>query len=557
MSITKLKREKKRQLGQFLTPYTLAAEIVQSIPLSKEHKVLEPSMGDGSFIIPLIERFLPLYAGTPRSRLTQVLAKNIWGVELDTALYRKCLDTIKSRWGFLPSQHNLMQGDFFQHCIPGAKHTPLFDVVVGNPPFGGSFNPVLEDRLDVVYGMRDGEKIKKETYAFFIIKSTDLLKKDGLLVFICSDTFLTISTMRGLRAYLMNRGSIDITHLKNFSGETTHPMVILRYQHKQTPDTLVVDGQPLVHQYVQKTDNLSFGLRPEFEKYFTGSRMGDFFVATSGMTTGKNEYFVREIVGDRIREPYTFSFSHEPVRYREELAKARLGTLSARRVEELRQQETMGHTHRAVHVEKAHTSRWIQLPNAQYRYYNKAVNTIVYAPPRHAIFWKDGGDAVLTYKKNGNWYLRGVGGQRYFFREGITWQLIASRLHMRYLPPDYILDSGAPCAFPREHTHPDEMFFALGWALTEQCNKILKEVINHTKNIQGKDFERIPYPFWVSPLVKGEIIALVKHMVVSAQAGHEYTYASPELKTLESLFAFPDTRHTSFSFVLPREAALF
>ncbi len=40
-------------------------------------------MGDGSFIIPLIEQFLPLYHGTLRQRLDHVLTQNIYGVEID------------------------------------------------------------------------------------------------------------------------------------------------------------------------------------------------------------------------------------------------------------------------------------------------------------------------------------------------------------------------------------------------------------------------------------------------------------------------------------------
>ena len=166
MSVTKLQREKKRQLGQFLTPPSLAAEIVKTLPLTKESKILEPSMGDGSFIIPLIERFLPLHAGTTRSRLTVVLNNNIWGVELDSELHRRCLERIKARWGFLPTRHHLIQGDFFRHVVSGTKSAPCFDVVVGNPPFGGTFDPAIEDDLDAVYGTRDGAKIKKETYAF-------------------------------------------------------------------------------------------------------------------------------------------------------------------------------------------------------------------------------------------------------------------------------------------------------------------------------------------------------------------------------------------------------
>src|SRR3990167_3726743 len=98
MSVTKLQREKKRQMGQFLTPPELASRIVDEISFSQEDRVLEPSMGDGSFIIPLIERFLPFYQGSQSERLNRVLSENIWGVELDRQLYDSCLSKIEERW---------------------------------------------------------------------------------------------------------------------------------------------------------------------------------------------------------------------------------------------------------------------------------------------------------------------------------------------------------------------------------------------------------------------------------------------------------------------------
>jgi hypothetical protein len=43
--------------------------------------------------------------------------------------------------------------------------------------------------------------------------------------------------------------------------------------------------------------------------------------------------------------------------------------------------------------------------------------------------------------------------------------------------------------------------------------------VNHTRNIQGKDFERLPYPFWVSAQQKRTIVADVKRLVDAAAAG--------------------------------------
>lgn len=201
--------------------------------------------------------------------------------------------------------------------------------------------------------------------------------------------------------------------------------------------------------------------------------------------------------------------------------------------------ESSGDTRRNLRVvDLPNGPEEILLPHSDYRFYNKSQSGIVYQPPSHAIFWKDDGDAVLTFKKNGNWYLHGVGGRPFFGREGITWQLVSSRLNMRYLPSGFILDSGAPCAFLRDGVAEEELYFILAWTLTDLASAILKSVINHTRNIQSKDVERLPYPFWVTPKDKKKAIALMKSLVENAVAGKTYTRSSEDVKKLDGIFAW-------------------
>lgn len=138
MSQTKTLRPAKRQLGQFLTPAETAIHLVADLAFTRADKVLEPSFGDGSFVLPLIEKFLPLYDGTVCERLAQVLQRNLYGVEIDPALYAQCLAAIAHRWGTCPARHNLVCADFFQTDFPAS-----FDCILGNPPFGGTIAPEI------------------------------------------------------------------------------------------------------------------------------------------------------------------------------------------------------------------------------------------------------------------------------------------------------------------------------------------------------------------------------------------------------------------------------
>jgi hypothetical protein len=540
MSQTKTRREKKRQLGQFLTPPACASQLLRDFVFDRSDTVLEPCIGDGSFILPLIEKFLPLHDGPLRQRLDRILAENIYGVEIDRGLHARCLAQIEQRWGYCPAQHNLVRGDFFTHWFtldpPTGQVIRRFDYIIGNPPFGGTIDPSIQDQLDRQFGFRDGDKIKKETYAFFIVKCLDILKDAGQLRFICSDTFLTIPTMRGLRRLLMRQGTVDIATLRAFSDETNHAMVVLDFKRTGNASGVTIDGRPVAHSTIALTGNDSWRVTEELAPYFRGPTLGDYVVATSGMTTGKNELFLRPIVDGRVSEPFTFEFFDDPISVANELRRARLGLLSPQKLAQIALLERSGATRRNLQVVPRTAPQTITLPHPDYQPYNKALKAIVYARPTHMIYWRDEGDAVRTFKRNGNWYLHGVGGQRYFGREGLTWQLIAQRLNARYLPPGYVFDSGAPCAFLRPGLDPAELYFILGWALAPLCERLLKEVINHTKNIQSKDFERLPYPFWVSGERKQAIIAQIRQLVAAAMAGRVVARTDEDVVQIGGMF---------------------
>ena len=510
MAEVKTQRTKKKQLGQFMTPIDKCQSIVKRYTFTKSNKVLEPSFGCGNFIISIIDEFLDIYEGTVEEKLTKILNNNLYGVEYDSELYSECLENIKEKYGFLPETHNLVLSDYFLYnpVVDG------FDYIIGNPPFGGTIDPKYQDEMDKKYGIRNGHKIKKETYSFFMIKSIECLKPNGKLVFISSDTFLTIKTMTGLRLFLYEQGYNQIERLLNFSEETDYPMIVLTHHKSNHQNHILLDSVEIPYDNMILTSNFSWYIQQEYVKYFVGEKLQIYLIGTSGMTVGKNELFLRDIREDNtIVEEYDFTFFDDPITLEKEISKARNNKLSLGKIKEYQDLEKSGSTRRNISITKKETPSVITIPNSDYCYYNKATNETLYSKPNTVIFWKDDGDACITFKKNGNWYLHGVGGKPYFKREGLTWQLISSSIKARYLPSGYILDSGAPIAVLKEGVNKSELLFIIGWLLTSKCNEILKSVINHTKNIQSKDIERLPYPFWVNEENKQKAIQLVKESI--------------------------------------------
>jgi hypothetical protein len=521
----KRERSPRRQLGQVMTPPELAGRLVADLPLTAKSRILEPSFGNGAFLLPLIERMSEL-VGFERTMLERV-----WGVELDRALYTRALAAIESRWGPLPAGHHLRCGDYFRF-----RPADRFDLIAGNPPFGGTFDASIEDELDRRFGRHRGHKLKKETYSFFVAKAVDELAPGGRLRFICSDTFLTIKTMRGLRELLLDSGAVSVTDLPGSFEETSQPMVLLDLVGGAPAAHAAIRGAHVPRAWMERTPNLSWGLRPEHAAYFDGPALGDLLAATGGMTIGKNEWFVRPIAPDgTIEEPYEFEFFDRPITLEGELARARLRKLSPKLRARALERERRGETRRAVRAHSRASPARIELPHPDYRSYNKAQPARIYSEPTHVVYWRDDGDAVLTFKRDGPWYLHGVGGRPWFGREGITWQLVAPRINARYLPPGFILDSGAPCAFLREGVPRRELFIVLGWLQTSLATRLLKQVINHTRNIQGKDIERLPYPHWVSADRLDDAAVMVEHEVMRAR--NELPIAPELAERLDTIFA--------------------
>ena len=497
--------DKKQQLGQFMTPSIISSKIVD-IEFNKSDKILEPSFGDGSFIISLIEKFIPLYKGNINDKLDYILNYNIHGYEIDEFLYEDCLNRIVDRWEYIPPSHNLKCQDYLTSNI-----RTEYDYIIGNPPFGGTIDKFSND-LEFLFGRRGTHKIRKETYSYFIVKSIELLSEGGKLIFICSDTFKTIKTMSGLRRWILSMGSVKLNQIKDFSEETNYPMVIFEFELDNTIDHILSDDIKIQTSAIESTPNFSWSIDSDIALMFKGKTIGDYMVCSGGLTTGKNEYFVRDIIDNKIVEEYKFTYYDELISLQSELEKAKDNILSKKRISSIKNSELIGETRINVSIDKIEPSI-IQLPNDKYKYYNISTHDILWSNPTKAIYWDDDGEAVRTFKLNGNWYLHGFGGEKFFNKEGMTWQLIATRIKSRYLPCGYIIDNGSPVGVLRDNINPDELYFIIGWTLSSKCNDILKKVLNHTNNIQSKDIERLPYPDWISEENKKFIINFIKENI--------------------------------------------
>lgn len=163
-------------------------------PLHRQ-SILEPSFGEGDFLLPMVERLLESWrrSGGDVSAVVVELGGAIRGVELHRASFvsaregvirRLIREGISSDSACALADQWLVQGDFLLEA-----HSLLFDFVVGNPPYVRQEQipgPLLSEyrvRYSTMYDRAD-------IYVPFIERSLSLLKEGGVLGFICADRWM-------------------------------------------------------------------------------------------------------------------------------------------------------------------------------------------------------------------------------------------------------------------------------------------------------------------------------------------------------------------------------
>lgn len=184
-------------------------------------RLLEPSIGQGDFLLPAIDRLLSAWeAGSNYGDVT-VLQDAIRGVELhhNTFVHTKRLVIDRLRQRCIPADAAaqladawLIHGDFLLVDLPGQ-----FDVAIGNPPYVRQER--IPDALMAEYRARYCTIYDRaDLYVPFLERSLLLLTEGGQLGFICADRWMKNRYGGPLRALVAER-----FHLKTYVNMVDTP----------------------------------------------------------------------------------------------------------------------------------------------------------------------------------------------------------------------------------------------------------------------------------------------------------------------------------------------
>ena len=193
--------------GQYMTPKKIVEMILDEIDYTNENvlqkTIMEPSFGDGNFLIQIIERIVEqgkkLHLSS--NQLSTIIKQHVFGIEKDEILYQKTMKRLNQylnkyeiniNW-----DENLFCGDTL---LLYHQFKNKFDYVVGNPPFvrihhiQKEYRPILNN-FQFTRGMID-------LYILFYEIGIQILNKNGKLGFITPNSFLKNTSQQNFRNYL-------------------------------------------------------------------------------------------------------------------------------------------------------------------------------------------------------------------------------------------------------------------------------------------------------------------------------------------------------------------
>ena len=287
-----------KQRGGYYTPGAIASVLANWAITEGESQVLEPSAGDGQFVVAATRHM----GGSG----------HITAVEL----YPEEAKKIADRAG---ENATVVTGDFFtwfrDACEPGR-----FDAVLGNPPFI-RYQHFREDHREVAFRLmaEEGLHPSRLTNAWlpFVVAATRALRPGGRLALVLPAELLQVTYAGELREYLARKYShLTVVTFKELVFEDILQETVLLLGTRQDAEARIafVELERLDDLHIDKITDVEevdvdlnharekwtqyyltsseLGLIRELEASSALGRLGQFADVDVGVVTGRNDFFV-------------------------------------------------------------------------------------------------------------------------------------------------------------------------------------------------------------------------------------------------------------------------
>ncbi len=283
----------RNQLGQFSTPFSLAAQISSfSANLTEagtKKSMLEPACGSGVFFSAFIGQGLTDYSFT--------------GVEIDSAYASICEDL------FSENDVKVITDDFFS-VIESAELQSSFDLIVTNPPYVRHHHIDIETKQQLKTEIMSQQGIQVSglsgLYVYYIILCHTLLKEGGIASWLVPSEFFYTNYGRALREYLSTK--VSLIRIHKFDADEVQfddalvSSCVITYKKEAPSPGVKAEFTVGNYQSPKLTESIDVGAIPPLSKWNliksgntqsdSGIVLSDLFHITRGIATGNNAFFI-------------------------------------------------------------------------------------------------------------------------------------------------------------------------------------------------------------------------------------------------------------------------
>ncbi|MFX0104561.1 MAG: class I SAM-dependent DNA methyltransferase, partial [Candidatus Hodarchaeota archaeon] len=394
-----------------------------------------------------------------------------------------------------------------------------FDFIVGNPPYlnkASAYVRTNKSKLRKIYGKINAH----ETYSMFIVNSIWRLKEGGKLGFITSDSFLTLSTHKRLRSFILNNCIINeilLAPQNLFVNQkvSTSPVIIILtkcsgQKNKKIREENVMRIIPRVNSEdayqspsrvneikQKKYNSLPFNIfymyvdEKVIDLFEKAPRIKDYLQGFIGMHTHDNRKYIVAIEGTEL----ALIFKNRNKKINDSSKKYKI-----------------------IQRVALETGKWKL-------YLKRGGADQYYRPVMEAVYWNKESIKIYDIPKNVP-----------FEQEGIVISGVSSRLAARYMPKGCYWDSNKAIGFIIKN-NLISIAYMLGVLNSSLYNYFAKGIINNTSSIQITGIHALPF---IEPEyeIKEKVENLVNTIIKNKKKNLKYDYIKEQKDIDDIIFNF-------------------
>lgn len=283
---------------QVFTPPEMVNYILDKIGYTQQlygKRILENSCGTGQFLCEIVRRYITdgRKNGMSDGCIKKGLTRDIKGIEKEQTIYQQCIANLNktaAEFGIMDVIWNVELGD----ALTG-ECSPVYQFVVGNPPYITYYNLPVEDRKLIRERYLVCRQGKADYYYAFTEAAIRSLAEGGVMAYLIPNNFMKNRYSNALREYILPylKELEDFKFKKLFESRQTSSAIIVCEKNIDERSFLYKDHETGKEQIIKKEDLYGkWTLNLPYLKSGNGVKFGDCFQVSAPVATLLNDAFV-------------------------------------------------------------------------------------------------------------------------------------------------------------------------------------------------------------------------------------------------------------------------